>query len=330
MIFYMPKELLKVGRFLNKETLRLFFGDRIHEVKYSRPAILLVLNILCLILLSSCQPVHSMTKSTAATMKMIKVNRAKLYCEIAGAGLPVVFIHGFSLDTRMWDGQFTTFAKDHQVIRYDLRGFGRSDLPVEGDLYNHHVDLAALLDSLGIEKAVLVGLSLGGRVATSFTLFYPERVLGLVLVDSVLEGYVMKDYEMEHVYEAARNRSISSALELWYEHPTFETTRRQRKTAVPLKRIIMDYSGWHFTHKNPWLPSKPPAIERLNEIQAPTFVIVGEDDRSDFQETSSILHRNIPHSKFLSIPDAGHMSNMDQPAVFNEALHAFLKESLNQ
>ena len=112
----------------------------------------------------------------------------RLYYEVAGSGHPLVFIHGFTLDTRMWDDQFETFAREYQVVRYDRRGFGKSSLPVDED-YAHADDLAALLEHLGIDRAYVLGLSGGGASAIDFALTYPEAIDGLITVDTVLRGY---------------------------------------------------------------------------------------------------------------------------------------------
>lgn len=277
------------------------------------------------LLAAACAPVKKTVGLPDRIMGKIAVNHTNLYCEKAGRGVPVVFIHGFSLDTRMWDEQWAVFARAYTVVRYDLRGFGRSDLPVEEEPYTHHDDLVALLDALKIEKAVIVGLSLGGRVATSFALSYPDRVLGLALVDSVLEGYAMKDYPMAHVYEAAREDGIPRALELWLDHPTFEASRQNKAVAFQLQEMVNSYSGWHFVHKNPLTPLNPPCIDRLQAINIPTLILIGALDLTDFQEISGILHQNIPGSGYHKIPDAGHMCNMENPTAFNEALTAWLK-----
>ena len=118
----------------------------------------------------------------------IEVNGTRLYYEMAGAGDAVVFLHGFTLDTRMWDDQFERFAEQYHVIRYDLRGFGQSAVPTDAP-YAHFDDLKALLDALGIEQAHLVGLSKGGGVALDFALAFPTYVRGLVLIDSILGGF---------------------------------------------------------------------------------------------------------------------------------------------
>jgi 3-oxoadipate enol-lactonase len=118
-----------------------------------------------------------------------EVNGTRLYYEIVGRGSHLVLIHGFTLDTRMWDDQFEAFSQHYRVLRYDARGFGKSALPVQGESYSHREDLKALLDHLKVSQAFILGLSMGGRTAISFTLEYPEVVRALIPVDAVLGGF---------------------------------------------------------------------------------------------------------------------------------------------
>ncbi len=111
----------------------------------------------------------------------------ELYYEAAGAGVAVVLVHGLALDARMWDDQVPALEDIARVVRYDLRGFGRSTRDADTS-YSHADDLWRLLDHLGIDEAVLVGLSMGGRVVVEATLAVPERVRALVLLDAVLDG----------------------------------------------------------------------------------------------------------------------------------------------
>ena len=119
---------------------------------------------------------------------MVTVNGTHLYYERAGTGHPLVLIHGFTLNTQMWEDQFAVFAQHYQTIRYDMRGFGRSALPAE-EPFTAVDDLRALLDALGVSRTFVLGLSLGGSVAIDFALAYPERTSALVLVDPALRGW---------------------------------------------------------------------------------------------------------------------------------------------
>ena len=99
----------------------------------------------------------------SADSGLVPVDGGKLYYEAAGTGEPLVFVHGFTLDARMWDDQWEGFSDRYRVVRYDVRGFGRSDLP--SGLHGHHTDLRAVIDHLGLVRPHLVGLSMGGHRA---------------------------------------------------------------------------------------------------------------------------------------------------------------------
>ena len=143
---------------------------------------------------------------------------ARLYYELAGEGPLVVLVHGFGLDCGMWDSQFARLAPLYQVLRYDLRGFGRSSVP-EGRPYRHADDLAALLAHLALSApAVVVGLSLGGWVALSYVLLWPNRVRALVLADAYVGGWRFSpEYraEMAEVWGAAPTAGLDAARARW-------------------------------------------------------------------------------------------------------------------
>jgi pimeloyl-ACP methyl ester carboxylesterase len=120
-------------------------------------------------------------------MASLQVPGGELYFEVEGAGIPVVLVHGLALDARMWDDQVPALAGVATVVRYDLRGFGRSSRDASTP-YSHAGDLWLLLDHLGVGEAVLVGLSMGGRIVVQAALVAPERVRALVLLDAVLDG----------------------------------------------------------------------------------------------------------------------------------------------
>ena len=113
---------------------------------------------------------------------------ARLHYEVTGSGEPLVLIHGFTLDMRMWDDQFARLARHFQVMRYDVRGFGQSSMPTT-EPYTHADDLKALLACLDISRAHVLGLSMGGSIAINFVLNYPTVVDRLVLADAALSGF---------------------------------------------------------------------------------------------------------------------------------------------
>jgi 3-oxoadipate enol-lactonase len=254
-----------------------------------------------------------------------EVNGARLWYEIAGEGTPVALVHGFSLDSRMWDDQFAAFAADHRVLRYDLRGFGASSVP-DGP-YRHVDDLATLLNELGIAQAAIVGLSLGGMIATDFALTYPEMVTALVLVDSVLGGHRSSpewDVAVIPVWKAGRAGDLATARTLWLVNGLFTPARRNPAVGTRLEQMVTEYSGWHWLHHDSGQGLEPPAAEHLGRITAPTLVIVGDQDLPDFLAVADQLAREIPGAQKIVLPNVGHMANMEASAAVNDALLRFL------
>ncbi|MDW8327640.1 MAG: alpha/beta fold hydrolase, partial [Anaerolineales bacterium] len=223
-------------------------------------------------------------------MSFLDVEAGRLYYEVAGPAHAeaVVFLHGFSLDTRLWDGQWLPFAERYQVVRYDLRGFGRSSLPQA--TFSHADDLRALLSALKIQTAHIVGLSLGGGVALDFALAYPSAVRSLILVDATLGGYRWtKDWSEPG--RTARERGLAAAKEAWLRDEVFAPALERPEAADRLRRMVADYSGWHWLNRSLERGSTPPAIERLSEIAAPTLAIVGERDVPDFHAIAALIVR---------------------------------------
>ncbi len=256
------------------------------------------------------------------------VNGTRLYYEVAGEGQPLVLVHGFSLDTRMWDAQFELLAQHYRVIRYDLRGFGKSALPSSAS-YAHHQDLKALLDHLGIAQAYLLGLSLGGAITLEFTLAYPELTHALILVDTVLWGFQWSAEQSAMdgaIWTRARESGVQAAKELWLDHPLFGPARKNPAAAPRLEQIVSDYSGWHLVHSDPGRAPDPPAARRLDQVHVPTLVIVGERDLPDFRRIADTCKQQIANARKVILPDAGHMSNMEAADRFNETVLGFLAD----
>jgi len=266
--------------------------------------------------------------TATATSGVAEVNGIRLAYEIDGAGPPVVLVHGLTLDLRMWDDQFDALvAAGYRVVRYDLRGFGRSSDPREGEPYTHAADLRGLMTELSLSKAAIVGLSLGGWVTLEFALTSPEVVDRLVLVDPFVGRYPFPqrwNRNLAEVIRVARQHGLRQAKDLWMADPIFERSREIPEVAARLRQMIDDFGGWQFLHDNPHEVLDPPAIERLGDVAVPTLVVVGERDLPDFQGMAKLLATEIPSVELVVLPGAGHMSNMDAPGAFNETLLAFL------
>ena len=254
------------------------------------------------------------------------VNGTKLYYEIAGSGTPLILVHGMSLDTRMWDGQFGVLAENYRVIRYDARGHGKS-VPTSTDPYSHSQDLKGLMDALGIERAHLVGLSMGGRTVINFTIDNPGRAISLVPVDSPLPGMdpVTDVFErIGKIIGTANESGIATALDMWCADELFTPAMNNPTSSGPLNEIVREYSGWNWTSGATVIDRDRPADQLLDTISAPTLVILGEHDLTDFHVAATAMEANIPGARKVVMPGVGHMSNMEDPDSFNALLTEFL------
>jgi pimeloyl-ACP methyl ester carboxylesterase len=262
------------------------------------------------------------------TSGFAEVNGTRLYYEDVGSGEPVVLVHAFTLDTRMWDDQFEVLARGFRVIRYDARGFGKSAAPNPGEAYSNADDLAALLDRLDARRAHVVGLSMGGRFALDYAVTYPDRLRSLVVIDGVIGGWQWsREWIAGYapIVEAGRRGDVAQATSLWLGLPLFAPAREQPQVGARLKQMVDAYSGWHFVNRNPERAVSPPALGRLAGIRAPALVLVGERDLPDFHRMSERLEAEIPGARRTTVSGAGHMANMEAPQAVNKALAAFLE-----
>jgi len=253
------------------------------------------------------------------------VNGTHLYYEITGEGHPLVLIHGNTLDVRMWEDQVEAFAANYQVIRYDMRGFGRSALPT-AETYAPADDLGALLSFLGLTHAHILGLSRGGVVAIDFALTYPEMTDTLVVVDTALREFPWQAFGelTAAVRSAAATSGIEAARACWKSGALFAPALAHPQIAARLGQMVADYSGWHWLNQEPVRLLEPPPTEQLHTIAAPTLVIVGERDMPEFHAIADLVHQRIPRASKVVMPGIGHMSNMEDPARFNRVVLDFL------
>jgi 3-oxoadipate enol-lactonase len=247
---------------------------------------------------------------------------AGLYYEVVGAGDPVVLIHAFSVDRRMWDPQMPALQGRFTVIRYDLRGHGKSGAPSAP--YSTSDDLRSVLDALDVRRAALVGLSAGSQVATDFALASPDRVTRLVLTSPGLGGMTLPPLPwMQPVFQAAGAGEPERAARLWAETPIM-ALRRDTSAAATLVDLVVSNSRLWTYRTNPVQPLTPPAIKRLSEIKCPTLVVLGGDDLPHIKEAGNLLMNGIGGAKLVTIPGAGHIVNFDARERFNEELVRFL------
>jgi pimeloyl-ACP methyl ester carboxylesterase len=249
---------------------------------------------------------------------------------VAGEGESVVLLHGFGLDSSMWDPQWDAFCQRFRTLRYDLRGYGGSSLPTGP--YSHLEDFHALTQSLGMYPAHLIGLSMGGRYASRIAAHAPSAVRSLTLVDSALDGHVWSEEWLarwQAIASAART-DVARAKELWLTHDIFAPGRRHASVAHELKTMVERYSGWHFMHRDPGDTPSPATAEVLSRIAAPTLVIVGDQDIPDFQLIARRMADDIPQARLQVMQGAGHMANLEKPDEFTRLVLAHLAQASAQ
>lgn len=282
-------------------------------------------------MLSSVGKEESDLNSTTETRTgYLPFNGTELYFETKGTGNPLLLIHAGVADRRMWEQQFEEFSRSHFVIRCDLRGFGLTRNP-PGD-FAHHEDIAALLRSLQVESARVVGASFGGSVAIDFAISHPGMVDALVLAAPALGGYdfasaaILDFFEAE---EAAFERGdLDTATELnlrmWVDG-----FGRQPGTVSPDIREQVREMQFHIflQAQQPGGNSKnlaPPAIDRLHEIAVPTLVLIGDHDAAEFLSIADLIARRIQNARLVTIPGAAHLPSMEKPGEFNRRVLEFL------
>jgi len=228
----------------------------------------------------------------------VEVNGTQLYYETLGEGHSLVLIHGGYMDRRMWDNQFPIFAEHYRVIRYDVRGFGKSPLPQVP--YADIQDLAALLEFLGVKKMYLLGLSLGGIIALDFTLEYPDIVDALILAGSPVPGFPIELlYTEEQLKQqglrwtafekAMQERNIPAMVDALMEDPTLVPSPNYPTARKRVRENLSEYSFAWVLNPAPKQELKPPAYERLSEIHIPTLIVLGsEDDPRLFKDADKL------------------------------------------
>jgi 3-oxoadipate enol-lactonase len=242
--------------------------------------------------------------------------------EQAGDGPPVVLIHGFSFDRSMWDPQFAALAHGYRVIRYDLRGFGASGRPVAGR--GHVADLLALLDALAVERAHLVGLSLGANIALAAAALHAERVRRLVLASPGLPGYPWTTPRPpDEAAAVARLEGVEAGKRFWLEHEIFRSADAYPQAWERLVAMVERFPGYQWAD-GPAAEPLPALTSYLSTLAAPTLVLNGELDVAGYREIAGVLRREIPGAQGAEITGAGHLLNLERPGVFNERLLGFL------
>ncbi|MEO8811723.1 MAG: alpha/beta fold hydrolase [Caulobacteraceae bacterium] len=251
-------------------------------------------------------------------MPMLNRNGVELHYEVHGEGTPMLLTHGYSSSSHMWEGQIAPFSKTCKVITWDMRGHGRSDYPEAQSAYTEAetvADMAAILEAVGAEKAVIGGLSLGGYMSLAFNLVHPDKTLALLIIDTG-PGY-KSDKPREDWNVAAIKRA-----ERFEEDGLPQGGAGGVETRAAPHR---DASGLAKAARGMLTQHDARVISSLPSIQVSSLVVVGADD-TPFLVASEYMAAKIPGARSVVIANAGHAANIDQPDAFNRAVLDFLAD----
>jgi 3-oxoadipate enol-lactonase len=260
------------------------------------------------------------------------INNARIYYEIAGEGQPFVMIHAGVADNRQWNNEFAHFAERFRVLRYDLRGYGKSE-PVDGE-FSHLQDLIALLDSLQVDQPlILMGCSMGGGLAMNFALTQPSKVKALIMVDSGPTGLELDIPGPDELFEEAEkaynagdlDRVAELETQIWFDgmgRAPEQVDQGMRELAYEMNRNALSHDAKGLGKR--MSDTEVPAVERLSELTIPVLVIVGAQDIPYMLAAADYMVEKIPSAQKVIIADAAHLPNMDQPVEFQQILTKFL------
>lgn len=256
----------------------------------------------------------------------IEIGGAQLAYEIIGEGEPLVLLHGFTLDRRMWEPQVEYLSRYYTVVLCDMPGFGESEDPKDATSLGAP-EIVEFICRLGFCRTHICGLSLGGAFALEAALLQPELVATLTLVSAGIGGYAFgADYVgLERaLQEKTRDGDLKAALQEWLAVPLFQQAFAQPHLEATLRGMVEGYQGWHWKNRTKRLDMK--TITRLEQVQCPTLVVASEHDHPDFSKVAEVLVDRIPDAIGVTLIGAGHLSTLERPDAFNETLQAFLSK----
>jgi pimeloyl-ACP methyl ester carboxylesterase len=262
----------------------------------------------------------------------VDLDDGKLYYEMAGDGDTLVLGHAGFVDSRMWDAQWDAFTQKYRVIRFDMRGYGKSD-PAEGPRTRRY-DLAQLLDHLQVERAALLGCSLGGEIMIDFVLEHPEMASALITVSSTPSGFQLQGDPPPHLFEMITAlqqgdtaRASELQIRLWVDGPYRQPEQLNpgvRQRAAEMNLLSVRMNTWSAADSHPLNPLDPPAIGRLSAIHVPALIMAGALDHPEVLRAADVMTDAIKGAKKHIFSHSAHLPNMEEPEEFTQVVLSFL------
>jgi pimeloyl-ACP methyl ester carboxylesterase len=257
------------------------------------------------------------------------INNANLAYTDHGVGLPIIFLHAFPLNRDMWQGEIAALLAEqrYRLVSLDWRGFGESEIPNDistMDLFAD--DVAGLMDQLGIEQAVLCGLSMGGYAAFAFLRKYPRRLSGLILADTKPQADTPEaQANRENVAQLAEAQGTGAIADLQLPRLLSDYTRQHHpEVEIRVRNMIEAGTAQGIAAASRGMARRLDSTDLLANIACPTLVIVGEQDILTPPDVAQAYAASIPGAQYVVIPQAGHLSNLEQPDMFVNTVSRFL------
>ena len=255
--------------------------------------------------------------------ELVEVRGARLRVRTAGDGPAILFVHGWAIDLDMWTPQFAALAGRYQLIAFDRRGFGFSSgtAGIDHDL----ADIEELLAKLDLDSVAIVGMSQGARVALRWALRSPGATRCLILDgpprDILAVGRPEGEVTLATYRELVREQGIEAFRKQWLQHPLMRLYTSEPRAHALLREMVGRYPGHDLMGDE---TTQLPGIGSLQRLDLPILIVNGEHDTAVRIGAGAELARALPHAQLAIIPGAGHLSNLDNPGAYNQALDQFL------
>ncbi|MFD0696029.1 alpha/beta fold hydrolase [Paenibacillus sp. GCM10027628] len=258
----------------------------------------------------------------------VNINGIHLFVEEKGQGTPLILLHGFPLDHRMWRLQAEALSNGYRVITPDLRGMGQSDIPVTNIALDQYADdILALMDKMNIQKAALGGFSMGGYIAFALLRKAPERFLGLVLANTRPEadGQEARKNRMNMAVSLYDKGAAAARDAMLPKLITEQTKQEQPQLAGELSEIMGSMPPEGLIHASLAMAFRDDSVDLLASIAVPTLVIAGEQDPITPPDVMKKMADQIKGASYHVIPAASHLTPQEKPEAFNKLLLEFLQ-----
>jgi len=261
----------------------------------------------------------------------------KLHYEEAGAGTPIVFVHEFAGDLRSWDPQLSHFSRRYRCIAYNARGYPPSDVPESMERYSQERardDVLAVLDALKIQRAYVVGLSMGGFATLHFGIKYSARALGLVVSGCGYGAVPSQREEFQRSSRANAKAMLEEGMAKFAATYGHNASRLQLRSKDPRGfdryiRYLSEHSALGSANTMLGYQARRPSLYDLKTemagITAPTLVVAGDEDDATL-EPGLLMKRTIPRAGLVVLPRSGHALNLEDPALFNRIVEEFFHQ----